>query len=69
MFAPMTGSPLNIASLCRARPPPVRLQVHDGSYTPSEQFDRDPSSLCSTISWRDEEDRCVWVYKVQDTPG
>jgi hypothetical protein len=26
---------------------------------------QDPESLCSTVSWRDEDDRCVWVYKVQ----
>lgn len=49
--------------------PGERLQVHDGSYTPTEQFLRDPDSLCSTISWRDEEDRVIWIYKIQDTPG
>ncbi|KAG2430508.1 hypothetical protein HXX76_010031 [Chlamydomonas incerta] len=49
--------------------PGERLQVHDGSYTPTEQFRRDPESLCSTVSWRDEEDRVIWVYKIQDTPG
>uniref|UniRef100_A0A7S0N8F4 Septin-type G domain-containing protein n=1 Tax=Chlamydomonas leiostraca TaxID=1034604 RepID=A0A7S0N8F4_9CHLO len=49
--------------------PGERLQVHDGSYTPTEQFLKDPESLCSTISWRDEEDRVIWVYKIQDTPG
>lgn len=40
-------------------------QVHDGSYTPTDQFLKDPDSLCSTISWRDEEDRVIWVYKIQ----
>ncbi|PNW75891.1 hypothetical protein CHLRE_12g556250v5 [Chlamydomonas reinhardtii] len=49
--------------------PGERLQVHDGSYTPTEQFRRDPESLSSTVSWRDEEDRVIWVYKIQDTPG
>mmetsp|Transcript_9217 Transcript_9217/g.19716 ORF Transcript_9217/g.19716 Transcript_9217/m.19716 type:complete len:478 (-) Transcript_9217:817-2250(-) len=50
--------------------PGERLQhVHDGSYTPTEQFRKDPESLCSTVSWRDEEDRIIWVYKIQDTPG
>ncbi|KXZ43272.1 hypothetical protein GPECTOR_96g738 [Gonium pectorale] len=49
--------------------PGERLQVHDGSYTPTDQFRRDPESLCSTVSWRDEEDRVIWVYKIQDTPG
>ncbi len=43
----------------------VYWQVHDGSYTPTEQFLKDPDSLCSTVSWRDEEDRVIWVYKVQ----
>lgn len=33
------------------------------------QFRRDPESLCSRISWRDEEDRVEWVYTIQDTPG
>lgn len=49
--------------------PGERLQVHDGSYTPTEQFLKDPDSLCSTVSWRDDEDRVIWVYKIQDTPG
>ncbi len=40
-------------------------QVHDGSYTPTEQFLKDPDSLCSTVSWRDDEDRVIWVYKIQ----
>jgi len=40
-------------------------QVHDGSYTRKEQWLRDPESLCSTVSWRDEDDRCIWVYKIQ----
>ena len=40
-------------------------QVHDGSNTPVPQFIKDPDSLCSTISWRDEEDRVMWVYKIQ----
>lgn len=39
--------------------------MHDGSYTPIEQFLKDPDALCSTVSWRDEEDRCIWVYKIQ----
>jgi hypothetical protein len=41
------------------------LQVHDGSFTPMEQFKRDPEALCSTVTWRDEEDRVVWVLKMQ----
>ena len=41
------------------------IQVHDGSFTPTSQFIKDPDSLCSTISWRDEEDRVIWVYKIQ----
>jgi septin family protein len=49
--------------------PGERLQVHDGSSTPAAQFASDPESLCTTVTWRDEEDRVVWVYRVQDTPG
>lgn len=50
--------------------PGERLQqAHDGSFTASEKFYKDPESLCSTISWRDEDDRIIWVYKIQDTPG
>ena len=41
------------------------MQVHDGSYTPTSQFVKDPESLCSTISWRDEEERIIWVYRMQ----
>jgi septin 7 len=49
--------------------PGEQLQVHDGSSTPAAQFARDPESLCTTVAWRDEEDRVVWVFRVQDTPG
>lgn len=41
------------------------VQVHDGSFTPTDQFIKDPDSLCSTISWRDEDDRIIWVYRMQ----
>lgn len=44
---------------------PRPMQVHDGSFTPTEQFTKDPDSLCSTISWRDEDDRVIWVFKTQ----
>jgi hypothetical protein len=40
-------------------------QVHDGTYTPADQFLKDPDSLCSTVTWKDEEDRVVWVYRIQ----
>lgn len=49
--------------------PGERLQVHDGTYTPADQFLKDPDSLCSTVTWKDEEDRVIWVYRIQDTPG
>ncbi|KAI8474148.1 MAG: septin-like protein [Monoraphidium minutum] len=49
--------------------PGERLQVHDGTFTPSSQFVKDPDSLCSTVTWKDEEDRVIWVYRIQDTPG
>eukprot|EP00878_Enallax_costatus_P001286 GHUV01001431.1.p1 GENE.GHUV01001431.1~~GHUV01001431.1.p1 ORF type:complete len:488 (+),score=166.50 GHUV01001431.1:223-1686(+) len=49
--------------------PGERLQVHDGTYTPADQFIKDPESLCSTVTWKDEEDRVIWVYRIQDTPG
>ena len=44
--------------------PGTDFQLHDGTATSQEQFDRDPESLCSTISWEDEEDRVKWVWKV-----
>lgn len=40
-------------------------QVHDGTYTPADQFLKDPDSLCSTVTWKDEEDRVIWVYRIQ----
>lgn len=49
--------------------PGERLQVHDGTFTPAAQFVKDPASLCSTVTWKDEEDRVIWVYRIQDTPG
>lgn len=41
------------------------VQVHDGTYTPADQFLKDPDSLCSTVTWKDEEDRVIWVYRIQ----
>jgi hypothetical protein len=45
--------------------PGERLQVHDGTFTPASQFVKDPDSLCSTVTWKDEEDRVIWVYRIQ----
>jgi hypothetical protein len=45
------------------------LQVHDGTYTPADQFVKDPDSLCSTVTWKDEEDRVIWVYRIQVGPA
>ncbi|KAK9829836.1 hypothetical protein WJX72_008171 [[Myrmecia] bisecta] len=49
--------------------PGQHIPLHDGSETSHAQFRRDPESLCSTIEWKDEVDKVLWVYKVQDTPG
>eukprot|EP00803_Ostreobium_quekettii_P005029 evm.model.scf_1938.3 EVM.evm.TU.scf_1938.3 scf_1938:15823-21218(-) len=49
--------------------PGHKVQMHDGSETTMGQFRREPDSLCSQISWRDDEDRVEWVYTIQDTPG
>lgn len=49
--------------------PGQKIEMHDGTETNIEQFCRDPDSLCSCITWEDTDDRVVWVYKVQDTPG
>jgi hypothetical protein len=46
-------------------PSPVSPGPTVSADTPTGQFLRDPDSLCSTISWRDEEDRVIWVYKIQ----
>ena len=45
--------------------PNLLPQNHDGSYTPGDKFFKDPDSLCTTISWRDEDDRTIWIYKIQ----
>jgi ATPase subunit of ABC transporter with duplicated ATPase domains len=45
--------------------PGERLTVHDGTFTPAAQFVKDPESLCSTVTWKDEEDRVIWVYRIQ----
>lgn len=39
--------------------------MHDGTFTPTSQFVKDPDSLCSTVTWKDEEDRAIWVYRIQ----
>ena len=62
----MTATPQGKTTLARSllAVPGTDFQLHDGTATSQEQFDRDPESLCSTISWEDEEDRVKWVWKV-----
>ena len=43
--------------------PGQELQLHDGTETSPEQFRKNPDSLCSTITWEDEEDTTTWVYQ------
>lgn len=57
------GCPVSGAELAAAPLSPRFQQVHDGSSTPADVFRRDPGSLCSSVSWKDEEDRVVWVYR------
>ncbi|KAI8474151.1 MAG: Septin-domain-containing protein [Monoraphidium minutum] len=45
------------------------VAVHDGTGTSLTEFKNDPESLVTTISWKDEEAREVWLVRVQDTPG
>ncbi|WIA38640.1 hypothetical protein OEZ86_001950 [Tetradesmus obliquus] len=49
--------------------PGEQLQVHDGTNTPLGQFLKDPDSLITRVTWKDEQDKVVWVFRVQDTPG
>eukprot|EP00775_Hariotina_reticulata_P008769 gene8769-8948_t len=49
--------------------PGEQLQVHDGTNTPLAQFLKDPDSLITRVTWKDEQDKVVWVFRVQDTPG
>lgn len=56
----MTCCPEHAVGVVLCRP-----QVHDGTYTPADQFLKDPDSLCSTVTWKDEEDRVIWVYRIQ----
>eukprot|EP00879_Flechtneria_rotunda_P011653 GHRR01012173.1.p1 GENE.GHRR01012173.1~~GHRR01012173.1.p1 ORF type:complete len:312 (+),score=71.88 GHRR01012173.1:298-1233(+) len=49
--------------------PGEQLQVHDGTNTPLNQFVKDPDSLITRVTWKDEHDKVVWVFRVQDTPG
>jgi hypothetical protein len=53
-----------LRAMCAVVPPHI-TQVHDGTYTPADQFLKDPDSLCSTVTWKDEEDRVIWVYRIQ----
>ena len=45
--------------------PGQELHLHDGTETSPEQFRRDPDSLCTTISWEDEDESISWVYQVR----
>jgi hypothetical protein len=33
------------------------LQVHDGTTTPLNQFMKDPDSLITRVTWKDEQDK------------
>lgn len=44
--------------------PGQRLELHDGSETSAEAFRRDPESLCSRVTWEDQEERIKWIYMV-----
>ena len=45
--------------------PGQELQLHDGTETSPEQFRKNPDSLCSTVTWEDEEDTTTWVYQAR----
>lgn len=44
--------------------PGQRLELHDGSETSADAFRRDPESLCSRVTWEDQEERIKWIYMV-----
>ena len=52
-----------------AVPGEVPLDLHDGSETSFDDFQRDPGAFLSSVTWDDAEDRIRWVYQIQDTPG
>jgi hypothetical protein len=33
------------------------VQVHDGTTTPLNQFNKDPDSLITRVTWKDEQDK------------
>lgn len=35
----------------------VLVQVHDGTTTPLNQFMKDPDSLITRVTWKDEQDK------------
>jgi len=49
--------------------PGENLQVQDGTNTPLPQFMKDPESLCTRLTWKDDDDKITYVYRMQDTPG
>jgi uncharacterized Zn finger protein (UPF0148 family) len=42
------------------------VQVHDGTTTPLNQFNKDPDSLITRVTWKDEQDK---VRQQQHTCG
>jgi septin 7 len=45
------------------------VAVHDGTGTRLSDFRRDPESLVTSLSWKDDAAREVWTLRIQDTPG
>jgi len=53
-------TPAHCFVVAAVAPPPTNLlvqQVHDGTNTPLNQFLKDPESLITRVTWKDEQDK------------
>jgi septin 7 len=41
-------------------------QIHDGTNTPLNQFIKDPDSLITRVTWKDEQDKVGCVCERRD---
>jgi hypothetical protein len=55
LLAVLTHHPLLLART--GLPPACLPQVHDGTNTPLNQFLKDPDSLITRVTWKDEQDK------------
>ena len=48
--------------------PGEAIELHDGSATSFDEFQKKPSAFLSTVEWDDADDHVHWTYQVRPRP-